>query len=808
MKVSYHWLKEYLPIERSAEEIGDILTDIGLEVEGIEPFERVKGGLKGVVVGEVLTCEQHPNADKLKVTTVNIGNDTPLHIVCGAPNVAAGQKVLVATIGTEIHTEEGSFTIKKGNLRGEVSEGMICAEDELGLGKSHDGILVLDEKAVPGQSAAEFLNIETIPVFEIGLTPNRADAMGHYGVARDLRAALKRRGEEKLMSLPSTAQFKVDNTLRVIPVEIKDKSACTHYMGITLTDVVVKESPEWLKTNLKSIGLKPINNVVDITNYVLHETGHPLHAFDADAIKGQKVIIQTLPEGTEFTTLDEKERKLSDQDLMICNAEGEPMCIAGVMGGLESGVNEKTKTVFLESALFNPVRIRKTAKRHALNTDASFRYERGVDASMTDYALRRAASLMIEICGGKVSCEIQEEGKAPLDPFTVTITLERVEQIIGQEISKDLMYDILQSLDIKVVAENGREWHLEVPNYRVDVTREADVIEEILRIYGFNHIELPKKMAISVEHMPAKSKEKISSVINRALVAMGSTEIKNNSLTKEDYYTENSVFRFDKSVKILNPLSRDLGVMRQTLLYGGLESISYNLKRKRATISLHEFGKVYGKGGSGFYESEKLSIWMAGNQTGEQWFEKVKPFSFFRLKGQIEALCSKLGLESFDLSEANSPIYSSAFSLKIGKQNIGIMGIVSKSTTKEFDIDTSVYYAELDWEKLVTLAQNAITTFKPISIYPEVRRDLALLIDNSVSYAELKAIAEKTENKILKKVNLFDVYQGKNLPEGKKSYAMSFIFQDQNKTLNDKQVEKTMSKLINSYKTEVNAELR
>ena len=808
MKVSYHWLKEYLPIERSAEEIGDILTDIGLEVEGIEPFERVKGGLKGVVVGEVLTCEQHPNADKLKVTTVNIGNDTPLHIVCGAPNVAAGQKVLVATIGTEIHTEEGSFTIKKGNLRGEVSEGMICAEDELGLGKSHDGILVLDEKAVPGQSAAEFLNIETIPVFEIGLTPNRADAMGHYGVARDLRAALKRRGEEKLMSLPSTAQFKVDNTLRVIPVEIKDKSACPHYMGITLTDVVVKESPEWLKTNLKSIGLKPINNVVDITNYVLHETGHPLHAFDADAIKGQKVIIQTLPEGTEFTTLDEKERKLSDQDLMICNAEGEPMCIAGVMGGLESGVNEKTKTVFLESALFNPVRIRKTAKRHALNTDASFRYERGVDASMTDYALRRAASLMIEICGGKVSCEIQEEGKAPLDPFTVTITLERVEQIIGQEISKDLMYDILQSLDIKVVAENGREWHLEVPNYRVDVTREADVIEEILRIYGFNHIELPKKMAISVEHMPAKSKEKISSVINRALVAMGSTEIKNNSLTKEDYYTENSVFRFDKSVKILNPLSRDLGVMRQTLLYGGLESISYNLKRKRATISLHEFGKVYGKGGSGFYESEKLSIWMAGNQTGEQWFEKVKPFSFFRLKGQIEALCSKLGLESFDLSEANSPIYSSAFSLKIGKQNIGIMGIVSKSTTKEFDIDTSVYYAELDWEKLVTLAQNAITTFKPISIYPEVRRDLALLIDNSVSYAELKAIAEKTENKILKKVNLFDVYQGKNLPEGKKSYAMSFIFQDQNKTLNDKQVEKTMSKLINSYKTEVNAELR
>lgn len=808
MKVSYHWLKEYLPIERSAEEIGDILTDIGLEVEGIEPFERVKGGLKGVVVGEVLTCEQHPNADKLKVTTVNIGEVDPLHIVCGAPNVAAGQKVLVATIGTEIYTEEGSFTIKKGKLRGEVSEGMICAEDELGLGNSHDGILILDDKAVPGQPAAEFLNIDTIPVFEIGLTPNRADAMGHYGVARDLRAALKRRGEEKLMSLPSTAQFKVDNTLRVIPVEIKDKQACPHYMGITLTDVVVKESPEWLQTNLKSIGLKPINNVVDITNYVLHETGHPLHAFDADAIKGQKVIVQTLPEGTPFTTLDEKERKLSDQDLMICNAEGEPMCIAGVMGGLESGVNEKTKTVFLESALFNPVRIRKTAKRHALNTDASFRYERGVDASMTDYALRRAASLMMEICGGKVSCEIQEEGKAPLDPFTVTITLERVEQIIGQEISKDLMYDILQSLDIKVVAENGREWHLEVPNYRVDVTREADVIEEILRIYGFNHIELPKKMAISVEHMPAKSKEKISSVINRSLVAMGSTEIKNNSLTKEDYYTENTVYSFEKSVKILNPLSRDLGVMRQTLLYGGLESISYNLKRKRASISLHEFGKVYGKGSNGFYENEKLAIWMAGNQTSEQWFEKAKPFSFFRLKGQIEALCTKLGLENVDLSETNSSLYSSAFSLKIGKQNIGTMGIVSRSTSKDFDIDTPVYFAELDWEKLVSLAQNAKTTFKPISIYPEVRRDLALLIDQSVSYAELKAIAEKTENKILKKVNLFDVYQGKNLPEGKKSYAMSFIFQDQNKTLNDKQVEKTMTKLINSYKAEVNAELR
>ncbi len=808
MKISYHWLKEYLPIERKPEEISDILTDIGLEVEGLDSFERVKGGLKGVVVGHVLTCEQHPNADRLKVTTVDVGGETPLNIVCGAPNVAAGQKVLVATIGTELHSGEESFKIKKGKIRGEVSEGMICAEDELGLGESHDGIMVLDEAAVPGTAAADHLGFDSIPVFEIGLTPNRADAMGHYGVARDLRAALKRRGEEKLMSLPSTAQFKVDNTQRVIPVEIENKDACPHYMGVTLTEVKVGPSPDWLQTALKSIGLSPINNVVDITNYVLHETGHPLHAFDADAIKGQKVIVKNLENGTPFTTLDDKERKLDARDLVICNGDGEPMCLAGVLGGSESGVTEKTRTVFLESALFNPVSIRKTAKRHALNTDASFRYERGVDASMTDFALKRAASLMMELCDAKVSCEIQEDGKAPLDPFNVTITVERVQEIIGQEISKDLMYDILQSLEIKVIADNGREWHLEVPNYRVDVTREADVIEEILRIYGFNHIELPTKMAISVDHMPAKSKEKLSAVANSALVAMGSTEIKNNSLTKASYYAENEGWKMDQSVNILNPLSQDLGVMRQTLLYGGLESIAYNLKRRQSSLQFHEFGKTYGKSDNGFYEAEKLSLWMAGDRREESWIQPTSQYSFFSLKGEVEALAKRLGLGDLKLNETKHPDYATAFSLSTGKTSLGTLGIVDAKLAASFDIEVPVYFADLYWENWVALSQKAQATFAPIAVYPEVRRDLALLIDGEVSYEALEQIAVKTERKILKKVSLFDVYQGKNLPAGKKSYALSFILQDENKTLTDKQVDKTMQRIVGALQKEVNAELR
>jgi len=808
MKISYHWLKEYLPIERKPEEISDILTDIGLEVEGLESFEQVKGGLLGVVVGHVLTCEQHPNADRLRVTTVDVGGDTPLNIVCGAPNVAVGQKVLVATIGTELHSGEETFKIKKGKIRGEVSEGMICAEDELGLGESHDGIMVLDASATPGTAAADQLGFESIPVFEIGLTPNRADAMGHYGVARDLRAALKRRGEEKLMGLPSIAQFKVDNTQRVISVEIENKTVCPHYMGLTLTHVKVGPSPEWLQTALKSIGLSPINNIVDITNYVLHETGHPLHAFDADEIKGQKVVVKTLAEGTSFTTLDDKERKLNAKDLVICDGEGTPMCLAGVLGGAQSGVTQKTQTVFLESALFNTVSIRKTAKRHALNTDASFRYERGVDASMTDFALKRAASLMMEIAGAKVSSEIQEDGKAPLDPFNVTITIERVQQMIGQEISKDLMYDILQSLDIKVIADNGREWHLEVPNYRVDVTREADVIEEILRIYGFNHINLPNKMAISVDHMPAKSKEKLSAVANSALVAMGSVEIKNNSLTKAAYYTENPGWSSDRSVAILNPLSQDLGVMRQTLLYGGLESIAYNQKRRQSKLHLHEFGKTYGKSENGFYEGEKLCLWMAGDRREESWIQPTASFSFYSLKGEVEALAKRLGIGSFTLSETSHSDYSNAFALSSKKISLGTIGIVEPKIAKSFDIITPVLFADLNWDQWVQLAQKSQATFSPISVYPEVRRDLALLLDNEVSYETLEKIALQTERKILKEVSLFDVYQGKKLPAGKKSYALSFILQDENKTLTDKQVEKTMQRILDAIQKEVKAELR
>ena len=808
MKVSYNWIKELLTVDIPVEEAASLLTDTGLEVEGVDRIDSVEGGLEGVVVGQVLTCEQHPNADRLKVTTVDVGTGTPLHIVCGAPNVDKGQKVLVATVGSTLYPNGEPLKIKKGKIRGEVSEGMICAEDELGLGTSHDGIMVLADDAPIGVDAADYLELQPDHVIEIGLTPNRSDAMSHYGVARDLKAALKRKGIDSTLDLPSVSAFKADDRSMTIPVEIRNKEACPNYMGVTLSGIEVKPSPNWLQEKLRAIGLSPINNVVDATNYVLHEIGHPLHAFDADKIRGSKVIIDTVAPETRFTTLDEKERTLSDSDLMIQNEEG-PMCIAGVFGGLDSGVTETTQNIFIESAWFNPVWVRKTAKRHGLNTDASFRYERGVDPRMTEYALKRVALLIKEIAGGKISSEIVQDGKDQFEDHPVTLNYRQMNRLIGQDIPKEDIYEILQSLEIRILAENGEELHLAVPPYRMDVTRPADVIEEILRIYGYNHIEMPDQIQMTVEPFRPNDPSRIRRMLMENLVGMGFYEIQCLSLTKEAYYSELSSFSKDERVNILNPLSQDLNVMRQTMLFGGLETISRNISHKRKDLMAFEFGKTYFKKGEGKYEEiEQIALWVTGNQNLQNWSGHSRPANFFYLKSTVMNLGQRLGLQVTSEENWDSEMMEDGLTLHFNGQPVFRFGLVKMDLLANLDIEQPVYYAEGDWQTLLKLAARSRPKMKDLPRFPIVKRDLALLLDMNIRFNDLQEAARKTERKLLSGIELFDVYTGDKLPEGKKSYAISFYLSDPNKTLTDNVVDRVMDKMIKTFESQFNAKLR
>lgn len=808
MKISYKWLKEYINTDLPPDEISKLLTDTGLEVEGVEEVESIKGGLKGVVIGEVLTCEPHPNADRLKKTTVDIGEEEPLHIVCGAPNVAAGQKVPVATVGTTIYSDEGDFEIKKSKIRGEVSQGMICAEDELNIGQSHDGIMVLDANAKVGTPAAEYFNIQSDFVFEIGLTPNRTDAMSHYGVARDLRAALLRYNYQNVeLSLPSVSNFSPTSTSLPIKIEVENTDACPRYAGVSINNVKVAPSPDWLQNKLRTIGVGPINNVVDVTNFVLHETGHPMHAFDVSKISGNKVLVKNLESGTKFITLDEKERELDSNDLMICNGQSEPMCIAGVFGGLHSGVTEGTTQVFLEAAYFNSVSIRKTAKRHGLNTDASFRYERGVDPEMTIYALKRAALLITELAGGEIAMDITDLYPNKIEHTEIEVNLDRMNTLIGQEIEADQVRAILHSLNIKIKSESGSNLVLSVPPYRVDVTREADIVEEVLRIYGFNAIDMDGRMSISVAQTDPKSEGRYREKLSTALSARGFNEIMNNSLTKPGYFAAHG-FNSQASVEMLNPLSQDLAVMRQNLLFGGLETIARNANRQRADLSLYEFGKTYTKTETGYAESLRLALWKTGLQQQEVWKAPASKTDFYYLKAEIELILERLGFDGWDERETENPAFTYALGIFINNKEVVTLGKVDEGAARLAEVKQDVFFADVDWEYLTKKAKKHSILFKELPKYPEVRRDLALLLDKNVRYADLKAAAEKSERKILRKVNLFDVYEGKNLAEGKKSYAMSFILRDDQATLNDKQVEKTMEKILGSFKHQFGAELR
>ena len=808
MKISYNWLKQFINIDWNAEKTGELLTDLGLEIEGIEPYESVKGGLKGVVVGKVLTCMQHPNADRLKVTTVDIGIEAPVQIVCGAPNVAKGQKVPVATIGTTLYTPEGeAWKIKKGKIRGEESHGMICAEDELGLGQSHDGIMVLDADIKVGTPASEVFEIENDDVFEIGLTPNRADAMSHYGVARDLKAGLLQKDVTLELITPSVSAYHVDSRTLKIDVDVQDKEKAPRYCGVTISGVKVEDSPSWLQHRLKSIGLSPINNIVDITNYVLHELGQPLHAFDANKISGHKIEVKTCKAGTKFTTLDDVERELHDEDLMICDAE-KPLCIAGVFGGVNSGVTENTINIFLESAYFDPVSIRKTAKRHGLNTDASFRFERGIDPNITEYALKRAALLITEIAGGEISSDISDTYPNKIKDFEVRLSFDNAKKLIGEEIPRETIKSILTSLEIKVnnVTETGLG--LTVPAYRNDVQREADIIEEILRVYGYNNIATTEKLNASISNTSRFEDYKLQNIIGNQLASQGFFEIMSNSLTTAKYTELSAQINDAHSVEMLNPLSSDLGVMRQSLLFSGLEAVAYNINRKRSDLKLFEFGKTYHQYSENREEYKHLSLFVSGNKSEERWNSAINPSDFFYLKGTVEAILQRLGLNKLKSSPIETDLLSEGMSLSIGKKTLVEFGLVKKSVLKHFGISQNVLYADFNWDNVIEMAKYNKITFKDIPKYPEVRRDFALLIDNHVSFDDIFTIAKQTEKQLLKNVNLFDVYEGKNLPEGKKSYAVSFILQDENKTLNDKQIDKIMGKLQSNFETKLGAELR
>ncbi len=809
MKISYNWIKQFIKIDWTPEQTSELLTDLGLEVEGLDLYQSVKGGLEGVVVGEVLTCVQHSNADKLKVTTVNIGQDQHVQIVCGAPNVAAGQKVPVATIGTTLYTEEGeAWTIKKGKIRGEESHGMICAEDELGLGKSHDGILVLPEDTVIGTPCADLFEVENDQVFEIGLTPNRADAMSHFGTARDLKAGLQQKGINVELITPSVSAYHVDSRTLKIDVDVLNKELAPRYCGVTISGLKVETSPEWLQNRLKAIGLSPINNVVDITNYVLHDLGQPLHAFDASKITGNKVEVKTLPTGTKFTTLDGVERELHEDDLMICNAE-KPMCIAGVFGGIDSGVTEHTTNIFLESAYFNPVSVRKTAKRHGLNTDASFRFERGIDPKITEYALKRAALLIQEIAGGEITSDIADIYPNKIEDFQVRLSFDKVTKLIGQEIPTETIKSILTSLDIKINSVTETGLGLTIPAFRNDVTREADVIEEILRVYGYNNIETSSKLNASISNASRFEDYKLQNLVGNQLAAQGWFEIMANSLTSANYLKLTEQLKAEHNVEMLNPLSQDLGVMRQTLLFSGLEALSHNINRRQTNLKFFEFGKTYHDYNGTREEYKHLSLLVTGFKTEENWSNapQVKT-NFFYLKGTIASVLERLGITRYQESATTNDVFSEGLQLSIGRDTLVNFGVLKSKIAKHFDITQDIFYADFNWDTIIEVAKRNKIKFTAIPKYPEVRRDFALLLDQNVTFDSLQAIAKKTEKQLLKKVNLFDVYQGKNLPEGKKSYAVSFTFMDERQTLTDKVVDKIMNKLQNNFEKQLGAELR
>ena len=808
MKISYNWLKQFLKTDWTPEQTSELLTDLGLEVEGLETYQSVKGGLEGIIVGEVLTCVKHPNADKLKLTTVNVGGDAPLQIVCGAPNVAAGQKVPVATIGTTLYTEEGeSWTIKKGKIRGEESHGMICAEDELGLGNSHDGILVLDAKIKVGTFATDIFDIENDHVFEIGLTPNRADAMSHLGTARDLKAGLVQKDMNLELITPSVSAFNIENRTLKIDVDVINKDLAPRYCGVTISGLKVAESPAWLQHRLKAIGLSPINNIVDATNYVLHDLGQPLHAFDAVKVSGNKIEVKTLKAGTKFITLDGIERELHEDDLMICDNK-KPMCIAGVFGGIDSGVTESTTSIFLESAYFNPVSIRKSAKRHGLNTDASFRFERGIDPNICEYALKRAALLIQEIAGGEITSDIIDIYPNKIKDFEVRLSFENAKKLIGEEIPKETIKRILSSLDIKVnnVTETGLG--LTVPAYRNDVQREADVIEEILRVYGYNNIKTSEKLNASISSATRFEDYKIQSIVGNQLASQGFFEILSNSLTTPNYIALSEQLKEEHNITMLNPLSNDLSVLRQSLLFSGLEAISFNINRKRADLKLFEFGKTYHGFDDKREEFKHLSIFLTGNEASENWHRTNKKTDFFLMKGIIVSILERLGVTRYNETPINSDLFAEGLSFGLGKNKLVDFGLVKKPILKYFDIAQEIVYADFKWDAILDVIKHNNIKFKTIPKYPEVRRDFALLIDDNVTFESIYKIAKQSEKSLLRNVNLFDVYQGKNLPKGKKSYAVSFTLQDENKTLTDKQIDKIMKKLQSNFEKQLGAELR
>lgn len=811
MQISYNWLKQFIKLDTNPEETAEILTDLGLEVEGIESFESLKGGLKGVVVGHVISCEQHPNADKLRITKVDLGNgEAPVQIVCGAPNVAAGQKVPVATIGTILYDKEGNeFVIKKGKIRGEESHGMICAEDELGLGEGHDGILILDEKLEPGTPASEVFEIYSDSVLEIGLTPNRADAMSHWGVARDLRAGLIQSRPQNTYSeliTPSVSKFKVEKRTLKYDILVEDSKLAPHYCGVTISGIEVKPSPEWLQNRLKAIGITPKNNIVDATNYVLHELGQPLHAFDSSRMKGSKVIVKNATAGSKFVTLDGVERTLHEEDIVICD-ENQPLCLAGVLGGQHSGVTENTTSIFLESAYFNPVSIRKTAKRHGISTDASFRFERGIDPNITSYALKHAAILICEISDGEITSDITDLYPKKVEDFAVFLNYNNVKKILGEEIPHDVIKKILVSLDIKVTNITDKGLGLSVPPYRVDVQREIDVIEEILRVYGFNNIKTGSKINATVANSSKTDDHKVQNIVANQLVSQGFYEIMANSLTTSEYSELVDDLNPNKQVHILNPLSNDLSIMRQTLLFGGLESISYNLNRKKSDLKYFEFGKSYAKTLNGFEEYKHFSLWATGNVMPTNWNTPTSAIDFFLFKGYIDALLDRLGIKKITTQPNESTIFAEGISYFLGDRKIVEFGTVRKSILKNFDIKQEVYFADFNWSAVLNVISSKIK-FAEIPKHPVVKRDLALLIKNEVSFADIYKTVKLVDKNLILDVSLFDVYQGDKLPEGTKSYAISMKLQDKDKTLTDTQIEKIMSKIQTQLQNEFEAELR
>ncbi len=810
MRISYNWLKQYIETDLSPEEVGQRLTDSGLEVEAIEEVESIKGGLNGLLIGEVIEKIQHPNADRLSLTKVNIGKEV-LSIVCGAPNVDKGQKVVVATVGCILHPIEGdSFKIKKGKIRGEVSMGMICAEDEIGLGAEHDGIIVLKNDAQVGSKASDYYNIENDYAIEIGLTPNRTDGMSHVGVARDLAAVISLENKEvKPISWPDVSSFKVDNTSAAIEVSVEDSEACPRYSGLRISNIKVGSSPDWLQNRLRTIGLSPINNIVDATNYVMHELGQPLHAFDAKKIAGDKVIVKTLEKDTPFLSLDEKERKLNENDLMICDAE-KGMCIAGVFGGLDSGVSSSTTEVFLESAYFNPISVRKTAKRHILNTDSSFRFERGVDPEMTLIALKRVAILIKEVAGGEISSEIIDIYPTKILPFNVDFSKKRCDSLIGKDIDAETIRFILGTLDIKILSENGDSWKLEVPAYRADVTREADVIEEILRIYGFNNIQLPEKIHSSLSYSNKVEAEKVKQSIADFMVARGFNEMMSNSLISERYVDESKVeeMQNEAQVRIYNPLSSDLNVMRQSLLFNGLEAIAYNQNRQHADLTLFEFGNSYKKE-EAYTENFRMALYMIGSSLPNNWNNPSKSFSYYNIIGEVNAILKRLGLfNSVKMEASEWGVFEEGIKYSVKGKDVVHVGWVNKDIQSNFDIREKVFYADFDWDMVLSLLKGDHIRFEALSKFPSVRRDLSLLLNEDIRFSAIYDIAYKCERKLLKSVELFDVYEGKNLEKGKKSYALSFVLQDSSKTLKDKVIDKVMKKIQDALKTELGAQLR